>query len=104
MTQQGIQESQTQAAYKLAAPEVALPAGGAARLLSRRVGNVAVGLIFPAALLLAWSYASQRELIPAQILPAPGLVFQTLTELASSGDLHTNIAISLGRVFGGFAV
>ncbi|WP_437336759.1 ABC transporter permease [Sorangium sp. So ce394] len=104
MTQQGIQESQTQAAYKLAAPEVALPAGGAARLLSRRVGNVAVGLIFPAALLLAWSFASQRELIPPQILPAPGLVLQTLTELASSGDLHTNIAISLGRVFGGFAV
>ncbi|WP_437298381.1 ABC transporter permease [Sorangium sp. So ce426] len=103
MTQQGIQESQTQAGYKLAAPDVALPAGGASRLLSRKVGNVAVGLVFPAALLLAWSYASQRELIPAQILPAPGLVVQTLTELASSGDLHTNIAISFGRVLGGFA-
>ncbi|WP_437678767.1 ABC transporter permease [Sorangium sp. So ce131] len=103
MTQQSIQESHAETAYELAAPEPELPAGHAARVLSRRVGNVAVGLIFPAALLLAWSFAAQRELVPPQILPAPGLVWQTLTELASSGDLHTNILISLERVFGGFA-
>ncbi|AUX40277.1 sulfonate ABC transporter [Sorangium cellulosum] len=105
MTQQSIHESQAEAAaYQLVAPVPALPAGGAARLLPRRVGNIAVGLLFPAALFLAWRVAAERELVPPQILPAPGLVFQTLTELASSGDLHTNIAISLGRVFGGFAV
>ncbi len=53
MTQQGIQESQTQAAYKLEAPDAALPAGGASGSCRGGWATSPWGLVFPAALLLA---------------------------------------------------
>jgi sulfonate transport system permease protein len=63
-----------------------------------------VGFIVPAVLLVAWAIASKKELVAAQILPAPAAVAETLLEQLKSGELFKNFAISLGRVFGGFAL
>lgn len=85
------------------APAKALHAPAARRLLAR-AGDLAVGLVLPALLLLAWKIVTQRELIPPQILPEPAVVGATLVDLVRSGDLPLHIAISLGRVAGGFAL
>jgi sulfonate transport system permease protein len=69
-----------------------------------RLGDVAVGAILPALLFIAWKYATDREIVPPQILPAPKVVALTLADLVQSGELPRHIAISLARVFGGFAV
>jgi sulfonate transport system permease protein len=65
---------------------------------------VAVGLILPGLLLVAWKIVTQRELIPPQILPEPAVVAATVVDLTRNGDLPLSIAISLGRVAGGFVL
>jgi sulfonate transport system permease protein len=62
-----------------------------------------LGLILPLFLLLAWWGASAFRLVPEQILPAPATVTQAFCALIASGDLQSNLLISLGRVFYGFA-
>lgn len=74
----------------------------AVRKSTRRVSLV--GWIVPTLLLVVWAIASKKELVAAQILPAPAAVAQTLLEQVKSGELFTNFAISLARVFGGFAL
>jgi sulfonate transport system permease protein len=72
-----------------------------------RVGvslGAGLGLIVPALLFVAWSLASARQWVAPQILPAPGAVGETLIDQLRSGDLLTNLGISLARVAGGFAV
>jgi sulfonate transport system permease protein len=69
---------------------------------TRRVSLV--GWIVPTILLVVWAIASKKELVAAQILPAPAAVAETLLEQVKSGDLFKNFAISLARVFGGFAL
>lgn len=64
----------------------------------------ALGLVLPLLLLSAWTIASSRGWVPPQILPPPGRVAATLVERLSSGELLTNLWISLLRVFIGFAV
>ncbi|MCW7540174.1 ABC transporter permease [Aquabacterium sp. A7-Y] len=56
------------------------------------------GALLPAALLGLWHLAVQRAWLPPQILPPPGLVWQSLHELWSSGELGEHLRISLGRV------
>lgn len=97
-----VHSDQPELTYKIAPPRAALGVGEATRLWSR-AASVALGLFVPAALLVAWSVASERELVPQQLLPAPAAVWATLVDLVRTGDLPTNIAISLGRVLGGFA-
>jgi sulfonate transport system permease protein len=74
----------------------------AARKSARRVSLV--GFVVPAVLLIIWAIAAKKELIAAQILPAPAAVAETLLEQVKSGELFKNFAISLARVFGGFAL
>jgi sulfonate transport system permease protein len=75
------------------------PAGPKVR---RRVSFV--GWIVPALLLVVWAIASKKELVAAQILPAPTAVAKTLLDQVETGDLFKNFAISLARVAGGFAL
>jgi sulfonate transport system permease protein len=63
-----------------------------------------LGLILPALLFIAWTVATARQWVAPQILPAPGTVGETLVEHLKSGDLLSNIGISLARVTGGFLV
>jgi sulfonate transport system permease protein len=64
----------------------------------------AVSWIVPVILLTVWAIASRRAWVAPQILPAPGVVWQTLLEQARSGDLFINFGISLGRVAVGFTL
>ena len=61
-----------------------------------------LGWIVPAALLLAWWAAANVHLVPQEILPAPVTVVQAFSTLIASGDLQSNLLISLGRVAYGF--
>lgn len=59
--------------------------------------------LLPALLFLLWSVGSARGWIAPQILPAPQRVYETLVDLAQSGELARNTLISLQRVLLGFA-
>ena len=63
-----------------------------------------LGLLVPAALAALWWLTAAEGWLPDQLLPAPGLVVETLIETAESGDLWADILISLERVGEGFAL
>jgi sulfonate transport system permease protein len=64
-----------------------------------RINQVAVSLILPLAILALWQFAVSHEWIAIQLLPPPELVWQSFFELWDSGDLTSNLLISLSRVF-----
>jgi sulfonate transport system permease protein len=55
-------------------------------------------------LLLAWETASTIGLIPARILAAPTAVAGTAWDLIASGELESNLLVSLGRVVAGLSI
>jgi len=63
-----------------------------------QLARIAAALLLPSALLVLWQVAVHKQWMPEQILPAPGLVWQTLLELWESGDLQTHLLISASRV------
>lgn len=71
--------------------------------MPRWLVGVSAGLVVPAALAAAWSATAANGWLPEQVLPAPGMVWSALAENAASGDLCTHAAVSIGRVFAGFA-
>ncbi len=60
--------------------------------------------ISPLILLLAWELGSRSGLIPARILAAPTAVIGTFVELLLSGELLSNLVVSLGRALTGLAI
>lgn len=60
--------------------------------------------LLPATLFALWSIGCARGWIAPQILPPPQQVFDTLRDLATSGDLAHNTLISLQRVLVGFGI
>ena len=73
----------------------------------RRVSTVAWHLapwLLPAALFALWSIGCARGWIAQQILPPPQQVFDTLHDLAVTGDLAHHAMVSLQRVLVGFGV
>ncbi|WP_233838961.1 ABC transporter permease [Paraburkholderia sp. ZP32-5] len=60
--------------------------------------------LLPAVLLALWTIGSERGWIAPQILPPPARVYDTLVELARSGDLASHTLISLQRVLVGFGI
>jgi sulfonate transport system permease protein len=69
---------------------------------SPRLQSAAVGLAFPAVLLLLWELSARYGWLPAQILPDPRLVVQTIQDFVASGELLDDARISLARVAQGF--
>jgi sulfonate transport system permease protein len=61
-----------------------------------------LGFVVPGLLLAAWWWATAAHLLPEEILPAPATVVQAFSTLVTSGDLQSNLLISLGRVAYGF--
>ncbi|PWR17799.1 ABC transporter permease [Zavarzinia compransoris] len=82
----------------------ALPGAPARRARWRGLGRAAAGLAVPLLLLGAWQAAHAYGLVAEQVLPAPALVWQTLLEVAGSGELSDNLSISLFRVALGFVI
>ncbi|SMC29938.1 sulfonate transport system permease protein [Andreprevotia lacus DSM 23236] len=63
-----------------------------------RLALAATGLILPLLLLGLWQYAVEHQWLAVQILPPPQLVWESLRDLWQSGDLQSNIQISLSRI------
>jgi sulfonate transport system permease protein len=60
------------------------------------------GLAVPAWLFAVWYGVTAAHWVPDQILPAPAAVWEAFGTLTRSGDLQTNLSISLSRVGYGF--
>jgi len=59
---------------------------------------------FPLALLLLWHLSSVLGWAPEQVLPPPVQVFRTFADMVASGEIWSNLYISLVRVFTGFGI
>ena len=84
-----------------ARPARRLPIPGARGLAGR---GLALGLLVPLALGIAWEGAVRLGLAEGRLMPPPSRVGATLLELARSGDLAVHAAATLGRVLAGFAL
>src|SRR5690349_21837830 len=58
----------------------------------------------PLVLLLLWEAASRGGVLPERILAAPSQIFVTLGQLVASGEIGSNVLVSLQRVLTGLAV
>jgi sulfonate transport system permease protein len=71
--------------------------------VARSLGWVASPWLVPVAAAVLWMLGAHYRWISAQILPSPSLVFDTLSGLASTGELWMHIGASLSRIAVGFA-
>ena len=60
--------------------------------------------LVPAGLILIWQVLSQLGVISTRILPAPIAIVQAAIQLTLSGELITNVGISLYRALAGFLI
>lgn len=99
-----LQELELDSAKPIAKPE---PLLALKRLLQPVLQSKAVlwsvGLIFPLLLLYTWQIAVERNWVNTLLLPPPELVWTALKDLYSSGELWSNLSISLSRIGYGFS-
>jgi sulfonate transport system permease protein len=60
------------------------------------------GIVLPLLIVLVWQVVQARPVLPTNLLPTPIAVLQTLSSLASSGELLDHIVITCWRVAQGF--
>ena len=73
-------------------------------LWARSSVKIAGGFIVPAVIVVAWYLVTSTGIVPPYRLPGPWAVVEAGTELIQRGELWRHIAISVQRVFIGFAV
>jgi sulfonate transport system permease protein len=81
-----------------------------AELTAKTPGNIGrvwipdrlIGWIIPVSVLLMWELLARLGMLPANWLPAPTVVGQTISQLAVAGDLWRHAGITLARVAAGF--
>lgn len=71
---------------------------------SRRSTRVLGGALLPLLLVAVWQYVTASGVVPPYQLPSPGSVWTASVDLWQRGDLQTHVAISVQRVFIGFAI
>ena len=95
------------AASSLPAPAApvapAAPATAPRKAQAGRRGDALLPWLLPAALLGLWFLGAAQGWISPQVLPPPQFVWETLRDLALSGELWLHVAASLQRVLVGFA-
>lgn len=62
-----------------------------------------IGIIFPIALLYLWHVSIERNWVNPLLLPAPELVWVALKDLYQTGELWSNLSVSLSRIGYGFS-
>lgn len=62
-----------------------------------------IGSLFPVFLLLLWHLSVEQSWVNPLLLPAPDLVWTALKDLYSSGELWSNLSVSLSRIAYGFS-
>ena len=70
----------------------------------RRLMRPALGLILPVGLAVLWEIAVRLGLSDGRLVPPPSTVYDTLADLARTGELQHHVAATLLRVAVGFAV
>lgn len=70
----------------------------------RQAVYTAAPWLLPLTLIVLWQTGASQGWISPQVLPPPAFVWDTLRDLATSGDLWLNTRASLQRVLVGFAV
>lgn len=83
---------------------LSLPARPGAGPLARRPVRIALGLVVPAALLVAWQVVTTSGLVAPYQLPSPASVWTAAVDLAERGLLGQYVAISTQRVVLGFLI
>jgi sulfonate transport system permease protein len=84
-------------------PSIAVPPAIAGPIL-RRLTLVAGAFVLPVAIVMVWSLAARYELVAPQILPAPSIVWSTALDLIGSGQLLSELSVSLLRLTAGLAI
>jgi len=69
----------------------------------RRVTTPLIGGLVPLLIALLWYFAAREQWMAPQILPAPERVLHTALDMLASGELLSNLAVSLRRLVFGFA-
>lgn len=72
-------------------------------LWSRTWVKVAAGFVVPILVIAAWQYVTVTGIVPPYRLPTPWSVIEAGIDLVQRGELWLHIAISVQRVFIGFA-
>jgi sulfonate transport system permease protein len=70
----------------------------------RRGAVAATALVLPLVLLTVWSLAARYELVAPQILPAPSIVWATAVDLVASGQLQSELSVSILRLAAGLVI
>jgi sulfonate transport system permease protein len=83
-------------------------AAAAARAKAARraalVWRAAIGLILPVGVALIWEAVVRLGYSNGRLVPPPTRIWQTLVELAQSGELSQHVSITLWRVIMGFGL
>ncbi|WP_180159488.1 ABC transporter permease [Acinetobacter sp. YH12047] len=72
-------------------------------LKQNQVFTWGIGVIFPIALLYLWHVSVERNWVNPLLLPAPELVWVALKDLYQTGELWSNLSVSLSRIGYGFS-
>lgn len=91
--------SMTDATFVAGAPPPARPAPAWFRL-----PRLPARAIAPLLLLALWEIGSRAGVVPQRILAAPSQIAVTLVQLSLSGELWTNLGVSLARALAGFVI
>ncbi len=70
----------------------------------RRMPRWALGLVVPLTVVLVWEAGARVGLIGTRLIPAPSVVWSTLTGLAAEGALFGHVLATTRRVLLGFAL
>ncbi len=72
--------------------------------IAARLGDAALPWLLPLGLIALWFAGAEQGWISPQVLPPPQFVWETLRDLALSGDLWLHVSTSFARVGVGFAI
>jgi NitT/TauT family transport system permease protein len=71
-------------------------------LLRHRSARAVVGFLSVALFLIAWQIVGANELIRSDLISYPSEIAQTLLQMTASGELGSNVAVSLQEFIQGF--
>ncbi|WNB86754.1 ABC transporter permease [Cellulomonas sp. ATA003] len=78
--------------------------GGRPRLTDRRAVRLVLAAVVPLLIVAVWQWVSVTGLVASYLLPAPAAVWRAGVDLVERGELGMHVAISVQRVFIGFAI
>jgi len=68
------------------------------------IKNVVVAIIVPIIVIMLWQILSDKGIIKSSVLPSPYVIYIAFIDLVKSGELFTNLLISIARVLKGYAI